>query len=81
MGGMKMTMWPNYYYWPYVPVRTDMTGPGMMGTGMTNQMMEPDQMKKMMAMMKEHMETTKGIKETVDRIEQRLIAMDKMMKR
>lgn len=73
-----MTAWP-YPYWPYVPVRTDGMGPGMMNPGMANPMMEPDQMQKMMAMMKEHMAMTKAINETVERVERRLIAMEKMM--
>jgi hypothetical protein len=73
-----MTTWP-YPYAPYVPVRTDGMGPGMMYPGMANPMMEPDQMQKMMAMMKEHMEMTKAIKDMVDRVERRLVAMEKMM--
>jgi hypothetical protein len=74
-----MTTWPYYSHWPYyVPVRTDMAG--VMGTGMAHGMMEPDQMQNMMAMMKEHMEMTKKIYETVERVEQRLIAMEKKMK-
>jgi len=76
-----MTTWP-YSYWPYAPVRTDGMGPGMgpgmMNTGMPGTMMEPDHMQQMMAMMKEHMAMTKAIKETVERVERKLIAMEKM---
>ncbi len=75
-----MSMSPNVYYWPYAYVRSDMMQPWMMTNGMQGPMMEADQMKNMMAMMKEHMEMTKTIKETVDRIERRQIAMEKMMK-
>jgi hypothetical protein len=58
---------------------TDGVGPGMMDPGVMNPMMEPDRMQQMMAMMKEHIAMTKAIKETVDRMERRLIAMESTM--
>lgn len=69
-----MTMWP-YPNWPYAPIRTDGMGPGMMNSGMMNPgmtSMGPDHSQHMMAMMK-------AMKETLDRVERRLIAMEKMM--
>lgn len=74
-------MWPytNYNYWPYDPNRPHMMQTGTMGTGMMGPMMEQDQMKRMMAMMKEHMEMTRAVKETCDRIERRLATMEKLM--